>query len=182
MVDISFGALFYFSWLSLSVVIQTSIASLSVPDITSLHLEDKKRGLCQGILGKIPHPIWTESNLKKISIASNCLKTAGRNFLRRWTKTNSHYGQLSHWLCKQFTKPVGKLHESSHRKIVVHFSMNDFEADMHLLLEDGPNTVTLLSFMLTTIKTQAIWSDNSLVIKPDGAQKMSSSSGKNIIF
>lgn len=100
--DISFEALFYFSWFSLSVVIQTSIASLAVPDITSLHLEgEKKHGLCQGPLGKLPHPIWTESNLKKISIASNCLKTAGRSFLRPWTKTNSLYGHLSHGLCKQ---------------------------------------------------------------------------------
>lgn len=56
--NILFGALFHFLWLSLSVVIQTSIASLSVPDITSLHLEGKeKRGLCQDALGKIPHPI-----------------------------------------------------------------------------------------------------------------------------
>lgn len=95
--DISFGALFHFLWLSLSVVIQTSIASLSVPDITSLHLEGKKCGLCQEALGKIPHPIWTESNLKKISIVSNCLKTAGRSFPRPWTKTNSLFGHLSHW-------------------------------------------------------------------------------------
>ncbi len=67
------------------------------PDITSLHLEGEKCGLCQEALGKIPHPIWTESNLKKISIVSNCLKTAGRSFSRPWTKTNSLFGHLSHW-------------------------------------------------------------------------------------
>lgn len=50
--DISFGALFYFLWLSLSVVIQTSIASLSVHDITSLHLEGKKAWPLPGCFGQ----------------------------------------------------------------------------------------------------------------------------------
>ncbi len=95
--DISFGALLHF-FMAFSLCGDPDQQCITLsPDITSLHLEGEKCGLCQEALGKIPHPIWTESNLKKISIVSNCLKTAGRSFSRPWTKTNSLFGHLSHW-------------------------------------------------------------------------------------